>query len=88
MLRVLCDETLYAGVTSDLVKRVFEHKNNLVEGFSKEYGVHDLVYYEVTEDVDSAIRREKQIKKWKREWKINLIEKTNPEWRDLFRELA
>jgi putative endonuclease len=79
--------TLYIGVTSDLVKRVYEHKNNLVDGFTKEYHVHKLVYYEVTDDINGAIIREKQIKKWKRAWKIELIEKSNPEWRDLYSEL-
>jgi putative endonuclease len=79
--------TLYVGVTSDLVKRVYEHKNNLVEGFTKKYYVHKLVYYEVTDNVNSAIVREKQIKKWKRSWKIELIERMNPDWRDLYFEL-
>ena len=79
--------TLYIGVTSDLLKRVHEHKNNLVEGFTKKYNVHKLVYYEVTEDINSAITREKQLKKWKRAWKIELIQKNNPGWRDLYFEL-
>ena len=79
--------TLYVGVTSDLIKRVHGHKNNLVEGFTKKYNVHNLVYFETTEDINSAIAREKQIKKWKRAWKIELIEKNNPEWRDLYSEL-
>jgi len=79
--------TLYIGFTSDLVKRVYEHKNNLVDGFTKKYGVHTLVYYETTGDVASAIMREKRLKKWKRRWKIELIEKENPEWRDLYFEL-
>ena len=78
--------TLYVGFTSDLIKRVFEHKNDLVEGFTKKYGVHQLVYYEQTEDVKSAIQREKQLKKWNRSWKIELIEKMNPEWKDLYDE--
>jgi putative endonuclease len=81
------DGTLYIGVTSDLVKRVYEHKNNLVDGFTKKYHVHKLVYYEVTDDINGAIIREKQIKKWKRAWKIELIEKNNPDWRDLYFEL-
>ncbi len=80
--------TLYIGVTSDLLKRVYEHKSNLVEGFTKKYCVHKLVYYGATEDVASAIRREKQLKKWKRSWKIELIEKKNPEWKDLYYELT
>ena len=71
--------TLYIGVTSDLAKRVFEHKSDLVEGFTKKYQVHDLVYYEITEDLHSAISREKNLKNWKRKWKIKLIEKENPE---------
>jgi putative endonuclease len=80
--------TLYIGVTSDLIKRVHEHKNNLVEGFTKKYNIHNLVYFETTEDINSAIVREKQIKKWKRAWKIELIEKNNPEWRDLYIDLT
>jgi putative endonuclease len=79
--------TLYIGVISDLVKRVYEHKNNLVDGFTKEYHVHKLVYYEVTDEINGAIIREKQIKKWKRAWKIELIEKNNPDWRDLYADL-
>ena len=79
--------TLYIGVTSDLAKRLFEHKSDLVEGFTKKYQVHDLVYYEVADDIHVAISREKQLKKWKREWKIELIEKENPEWLDLSEEL-
>jgi putative endonuclease len=79
--------TLYIGVTSDLVKRVYDHKNNVVEGFTKKYHVHKLVYYEITEDINGAIIREKRIKKWKRAWKIELIEKNNPEWKDLYFEL-
>jgi len=79
--------TLYIGVTSNLVKRVYEHKNNIIEGFTKKYNTHKLVYYETTNDIESAIRREKQLKKWNRKWKMNLIEKNNPEWRDLYFEL-
>jgi len=71
--------TLYAGVTSDLIKRVWEHKNHLVEGFTKRYGVDRLVWYEPHETMDSAIRREKAIKEWKRAWKLELIEQSNPE---------
>ena len=82
------DGTLYIGVTSDLVKRVWEHKNDVVEGFTKKYGVHDLVYFEVHGDMESAITREKQLKKWHRGWKIELIEKNNPTWRDLWSEIA
>ena len=80
--------TLYIGVTNDLIKRIYEHKNNLVEGFTKKYTVHKLVYYEETGDVNSAIKREKQIKKWNRKWKLELIEKKNPNWRDLYETLV
>ena len=79
--------TLYLGVTSNLIKRVYEHKNNLVSGFTQKYKVHNLVYYETTDDINSAITREKQLKRWKGAWKIGLIEKSNPEWRDLYIEL-
>jgi len=75
------------GVTSNLIKRVYEHKNNLVSGFTQKYKIQNLVYYETTDDINSAITREKQLKKWKRAWKIELIEKTNPGWRDLYFEL-
>ena len=78
---------LYTGVTGDLLKRIWEHKNNLVEGFTKKYGVHALVYFEQHEDMHSAITREKQIKKWNRAWKIRIIEKENPDWKDLYDEL-
>ncbi|NOZ64601.1 MAG: GIY-YIG nuclease family protein [Caldiserica bacterium] len=80
--------TLYTGITSNLIRRVYEHKNNLIEGFTKKYNVHQLVYFEVVEDVNAAIHREKCIKKWKRAWKIELIEKNNPEWKDLYYELV
>ena len=80
--------TLYIGVTNDLVRRVWEHKNNVIEGFTLKYNVHMLVYYEITADVESAITREKQMKKWMRQWKIELIEKSNPEWKDLYYELV
>jgi putative endonuclease len=79
--------TLYIGVTSGLAKRVYEHKNNIIDGFTKKYNVHSLVYYEMMNDVECAIRREKQLKKWNRKWKINLIEKNNPYWEDLYYEL-
>ena len=75
--------TLYIGVTSNLAKRIFEHKNNLIVGFTSQYAVHRLVYYEQTEDVYSAIGREKQLKKWNRKWKLEIIEKVNPNWNDL-----
>ena len=76
--------TIYVGVTSDLIKRIWQHKNNITEGFTKKYSVHSLVYYEQHHDIVSAIQREKYIKKWKRAWKIALIEATNPEWLDLY----
>ena len=76
--------TLYVGVTSDLPKRIWQHKNDLVEGFTKRYAVHDLVWYELADDMASAILREKQIKEWKRQWKLELIEKFNPYWNDLY----
>jgi putative endonuclease len=76
--------TLYAGVTSNLPKRIWEHKNNTVEGFTRKYGVHLLVWYELHETMESAIQQEKRIKEWKRAWKIRLIEEANPEWLDLY----
>ena len=80
--------TLYLGITNNLLKRVHEHKNNLIEGFTKRYSVHDLVYYEVYNDIYDAIAREKRVKKWKRRWKIELIETFNPEWEDLYYRLS
>ncbi len=79
--------TLYVGVTSDLVKRFWQHKNDLTEGFSKQYQVHNLVWYELHADMYSAITREKQIKEWRRQWKIILIETANPHWDDLYLSL-
>jgi putative endonuclease len=76
--------TLYIGVTSDLVKRISEHRNDMVEGFTKRYGVHQLVWYELHENMESAIEREKRLKEWKRKWKLELIESTNPNWLDLY----
>ena len=76
--------TLYTGVTSDLIKRVWQHKNDVVDGFSKKYNIHLLVWYEVHYEIGSAIVREKQIKEWKRLWKLELIEKSNPTWKDLY----
>lgn len=76
--------TLYTGVTSDLVKRVWEHKNDLADGFTKKYGVHMLVYFELHGDMMAAITREKQVKKWNRKWKLRLIEEKNPQWKDLY----
>jgi len=80
--------TLYTGVTSNLHRRVWEHKNDLIDGFTKKYQVHQLVYFELHADMYSAITREKQIKKWKRQWKIELIEKHNPQWRDLWLDIT
>ena len=76
--------TLYLGVTSNLVKRVWQHKNGWVEGFTKKYGIKMLVYYEIHEGAENAIKREKQIKKWRRAWKLKLIEEKNLQWRDLY----
>jgi putative endonuclease len=76
-------KTLYVGVTNDLNRRVFEHKNKLIEGFSKKYNLTKLVYFETFNQIEDAIRREKQLKNWHRQWKINLIEKMNKEWIDL-----
>jgi len=80
--------TLYIGVTNDLVRRVYEHKQGMVEGFTKKYSVKQLVFFEETNDVESAITREKRLKKWNRRWKIELIEKQNPDWKDLYNEIA
>ena len=80
--------TLYIGVTNNLTKRVYEHRNNLAEGFTKKYGVHMLVYYEETSDIETAIQREKQLKKWKRAWKIDLIEKENIHWEDRYEKIS
>ncbi len=76
--------TLYAGVTSNLVKRVWEHRNDFVEGFTKRYGLHQLVWFELHDSLDSAIKREKRLKDWKRKWKVQLIESTDPNWEDLY----
>ncbi len=76
--------TLYVGVTSDLVKRVWEHKNSTVEGFTRRYRVNQLVWYELHENMESAIIREKRLKNWKRDWKLELIESKNPDWLDLY----
>ena len=79
--------TLYIGVTSNLVQRVWHHKNDLVAGFTKRYRVHTLVWYEAHESMENAITREKMLKKWNRAWKIELIEKGNPSWKDLYHEI-
>ena len=76
--------TLYVGVTSDLIKRVWEHKNNVVKGFTERYSVHQIVWYELHETMESAIRKEKMLKNWKRVWKLELIERSNPNWQDLY----
>ncbi|MBM3538752.1 MAG: GIY-YIG nuclease family protein [Alphaproteobacteria bacterium] len=80
--------TLYVGVTKDLVRRAWEHRTGAVEGFTRKHRVHTLVYFEVLEDVRSAIEREKKLKRWRRDWKVALIIGTNPEWRDLYDEIA
>ncbi|HET7175279.1 MAG TPA: GIY-YIG nuclease family protein [Gammaproteobacteria bacterium] len=80
--------TLYTGVTSDLAKRIWEHKNGSMEGFTKKYDVHTLVWYEQHETMESAINREKAIKEWQRAWKLRLIEESNPEWRDLYPDIV
>jgi putative endonuclease len=80
--------TLYIGMMNDLTRRVYEHKHDIIDGFTRKYGVHILVYFEHTNNVVSAIAREKQLKKWRRQWKIRLIEKNNPQWRDLYDEIV
>ena len=74
---------MYTGITSDLARRISEHKSGMIEGFTKKYSINKLVYFESTADVNETILREKRLKKWKRQWKIDLIEKANPDWRDL-----
>ncbi len=80
--------TLYVGVTSNLIRRVWEHREGVVDGFSKQYGVERLVWYEVHSEIAEAIRREKQIKKWNRAWKVELIQKANPRWLDLYADIV
>jgi putative endonuclease len=80
--------TLYIGVTNDLVRRVYEHRTGLADGFTKKYQVHRLVYFEQYDDIESAIIREKRLKKWNRAWKIQLIEKDNPQWDDLYSQIT
>ena len=80
--------TLYIGVTSDLIKRIWQHRNDVVEGFTKKYGIHQLVYYEMHSEMTAAISREKQLKKWNRAWKFRLIEQHNLEWRDLWDDIV
>jgi putative endonuclease len=80
--------TLYIGVTNDLVRRVYEHRSKFVPGFTKKYGVQRLVYYEQFSTVEAAIEREKRLKKWNRQWKVRLIEESNPDWADLYQGIA
>ena len=80
--------TLYIGVTNNLLERVNQHKNNLVDGFTKKYDVHNLVHYEAYKNIGDAIAREKSMKKWKRKWKLELIESSNPNWEDLYYTLS
>jgi putative endonuclease len=80
--------TLYIGVTNDIIRRVFEHKSKVVPGFTKRYAVDKLVWFEIYDDPTSAITREKELKKWRREWKIQLIEKQNPQWIDLYPQIS
>ena len=79
--------TLYTGITCDLARRVWEHKQKAVDGFTSRYGLDRLVWFEVHDDLMAALQREKAIKRWRREWKISLIEKDNPDWRDLYPEI-
>jgi putative endonuclease len=80
--------TLYIGVTNNLVRRIYEHRNGLVDGFTKKYHVHGLVYFEQYSDIETAITREKRLKRWNRAWKIQLIEELNPNWDDLYPQIA
>jgi putative endonuclease len=82
------NSTFYTGVTSDLPKRVWEHKNEVAEGFTKEHGIKTLVYYEIFDDAENAIKREKRLKKWNRPWKMRVIEEMNPEWKDLYETIC
>ena len=77
------NNVLYIGVTNDLIRRIFEHKSKVVEGFTKKYNLWKLVYYEAADNIESAINREKQLKNWHRDWKMNLIDQFNPDWKDL-----
>ncbi len=83
-----CNGTLYIGVTSDLIQRIWQHKHNIMAGFSKKYNVKNLVYYEQYSDIRDAIHREKQLKKWPRKWKLGLINQHNPTWKDLYLEIC
>ena len=88
MLASARNGTLYIGVTSNLVRRVTQHRTGQCPGFTQHYHVHRLVYFEMFHHIDDAIRREKRLKKWKRQWKLRLVEQTNPDWRDLYDELV
>jgi len=79
--------TLYIGSSNNLIRRAYEHRNGLVEGFTKRYKVNRLVYYEIADSLEAALNRERQLKKWKRKWKLDLIEKDNPDWEDLYDKL-
>ncbi|MCG2644026.1 MULTISPECIES: GIY-YIG nuclease family protein [Bradyrhizobium] len=81
-------ETLYIGVTNDIIRRIHEHKTKVVPGFSKKYSVDKLVWYEIYDDPVTAITREKELKKWRRDWKIRLVEKQNPQWIDLYPQIT
>ncbi len=82
------NSTFYVGITSDLPKRIWEHKNEVADGFTKKYGIKTLVYFEIFDDPENAIRREKRLKKWPRAWKIKIIEETNPDWKDLYEDIC
>ena len=82
------NSTFYVGMTSDLIKRIWHHKNSVANGFTKKYNIKQLVYYEVFDDLQNAIKREKRLKQWSRAWKIKAIEEQNPEWNDLYEEIC
>ena len=82
------NSTFYIGITSDLPKRVWEHKTEIADGFTKKYGIKTLVYYEIFEDPEHAIQREKRLKRWPRSWKIKVIEEMNPDWKDLYEDIC
>jgi putative endonuclease len=88
MMSNVKNNVLYIGITNDLLRRVYEHKNDLIEGFTKKYRCHKLVWFEMTSDINAAIIKEKQMKKWKREYKENVINKMNPDWKDLYEGLV
>lgn len=82
------NSTFYVGITSNLAKRVWEHKNEVADGFTKKHGIKNLVYYEVFDDPEQAIKREKRLKKWNRTWKMRVIEEMNPNWKDLYGKIC